>query len=80
MFFKLSKQLADNFTECYTLVNGPVLNTDEGWSEYQYADETVIILKGYANNYNPERLSEQLLFTRTPIVGNFHVYMYKGQS
>jgi len=75
MFFKLSKQLADNFTECYTLPNGLVLNTDEGWSEYQY-DETVIILKGYANNYNLERLSEQLLFTRTPcIVGNFCAFI-----
>ena len=57
MFFKIGKVAGDNYPNHYTLTNGLVLSTDDGWQIFDIDGETVYI-KGYANNYDIQTVAK----------------------
>ena len=75
MFFSLSTSRLDNFPYHYTLPNGLVLNTDDGWELYTTASHTVVI-KGYTNQYNLSDIIDNLIVQDIPTYkGNFCAFV-----
>ena len=79
MFFSLSTSRLDNFPYHYTLPNGLVLNTDDGWETYTTDSHTVVI-KGYANQYSLSDIVNNLIVQDVPIYkGNFCAFVADNQ-
>ena len=79
MFFNLSTRRLHNFPYYYTLPNGLVLNTDDGWESYTTDSHTVII-KGYANQYSLSDIVNNLIVQDVPIYkGNFCAFVADNQ-
>lgn len=75
MFFSLSTSRLDNFPYHYTLPNGLVLNTDDGWNTYTTDSHTVII-KGYANKCSLSEVIDNLIVQDIPTYkGNFCAFV-----
>lgn len=79
MFFSLSTSRLDNFPYHYTLPNGLVLNTDDGWELYTTDSHTVVI-KGYANQYSLSDIIDNLIVQDIPIYkGNFCAFVANSE-
>jgi len=75
MFFNLSTSRLDNFPYHYTLPNGLVLNTDDGWELYTTDSHTVVI-KGYTNQYKLSDIIDNLIVQDIPTYkGNFCAFV-----
>jgi hypothetical protein len=75
MFFKIGKVAGDNYPNHYTLTNGLVLSTDDGWQIFDIDGETVYI-KGYANNYDIQTVAKLCTkeTVRPSMQGNFAAF------
>jgi hypothetical protein len=80
MFFTLSKDTLNDFSEHFELLPGIYLNTDEGWHDYTVNNRRIII-KGYADNYSLNDLVTLLTPSSHPThKGNFLAFIVDNEE